>query len=281
MPYYSGADPTEMQAAAQNQFYNPLTGGVNWGALVGQVYKNLQSGRDRRKAEEIEKEERMWKHALTAAQIKNLNEPNIAPREVKPTSIVSKDMVRSLMKRLEYPDEAIAEVETMNEPALAETFKRLQDDFSKRGVQGARVPRVATTDVGKKQWKNIDSAVKLINAKAKRYESAWTALTGRPDLAVSSPGRAEELNKIIRSYEKAAGELEAMKSRIDDEGELSPQDYAKLQSTLKVIEYLEARGVMPPSAAPKKYKMYANGPLGRIGSDDGMNWFDEKGNPIK
>jgi len=84
MPYYSGLDPSEIQQAAGNQFFNPLTGGVNWGALVGQVYKNIQSGRDRRKAEEIEKEERMWKHALNKA---NLDEAmwqaanRISPRE--------------------------------------------------------------------------------------------------------------------------------------------------------------------------------------------------------
>ena len=126
MPYYGRTDPAEYYA--QGGQFDPFTGRLNGGNLVMQFINQLQAIKQQKQQQQWAEEDRELKKRLTEAQIRNYDEPNKA--EPKPMSRVSPVQVKSLMGRLGYPEESIAEVDTMNEPALKDTWAKLQSDFA-------------------------------------------------------------------------------------------------------------------------------------------------------
>jgi hypothetical protein len=66
------------------------------------------------------------------------------------------------------------------------------------------------------------------------YRAVLTQLLSNPDKAMLAGDKVEEYQKIVNRYEEAADEIEAMKTRLDENGELDEKDYARLQSLLKV-----------------------------------------------
>ena len=116
MPYRNNGGPEDYYD--QSSAFNPYTGRLNGGQLVMQFLQRLQAEKDRKKQEGWDIEDRGMKKKLTEAQIRNYDETTPV-KAVEPKSDISPVMLKSIMKRLDYPEESILEVDTMNQPARA------------------------------------------------------------------------------------------------------------------------------------------------------------------
>jgi hypothetical protein len=215
--------------------YDPYSPRMDFASWVAALQQNLSGAKDRKKSEQTEAEDREWKKLLTAAQIRNLDEerPVPQPKVQQPTSKVSPLMVKNMMKKLDYPDEVISEVDTMNEPALAAAWAKTQQDFAARQQAGLRVPKTAATQKGKTQQAQLKAALDVVKSRKARYSAALGQLYANPEKAIQAGGQVQQYESIVDEIERQEGEIASMMNNIDETGELTEQQFAQLNTILK------------------------------------------------
>ncbi len=230
MAYYRGySDPAEQYAGTS---FDPYTGRLNAGQLVAQFMARMAAEKQRKQAEQWEVEDRDLNKRVKEAQIRNYDE-TAPPKEAKPTSKVTPAAVKNMMKRLDYPDEVIAEVDSMNEPALAASWAKVQTDFAARQQAGMRVPRTASTPRGKLQQAQLKSALDVVKGRKTRFNDALSRLYANPEKSILSEGRIAEYEKALDEIERQEGEIASMMNNIDESGELTEQQFMRLNTILK------------------------------------------------
>lgn len=253
--YYGGygqaADPQEMSQISGNPWYNPFQPGPDFYGGVMSFYQNLKNSKNEKEAKAVAEWERMLKERLTEAQINNLNEPNQRPVVDKPISKVTPVQVKTLMKRLGYPEEAITEVDSMNDPALRDTWGKLQDHFKILQTQGMKVPTTPATTKGRLQLMRLKYAQDLVEKRKATYSGALTQLLANPDKAMLTPGITEELQKKIDEIDTQAGEIASMMNNIDESGELTEDQFMKLNTILKFKSSYKPYIPTNPKPTPK------------------------------
>jgi hypothetical protein len=278
MPYYN--DPSsDIQAGMQGSF-NPMTGRLNGGNMVLEFLARMAGQREQKKQDEWAVEDRDLKKKLTEAQISNYGETTQRP-EPKPMSKVSPIMVKSLMKRLDYPEESVLEVDTMNDPALKDTWAKLQQDFAQRNLQGMRVPKTAASPRGKLQQAQLKSALDTVKARGTRYNAALSQLYANPDKGMLAQDKIAEYEKYLDDIERQAGEIASMMNNIDESGELTEDQFVKLNTILK---FKSSYRPMPGGNILKKKARSSTGrEIDVTSKDGGKTWVDAQGNviPIK
>ena len=254
MPYYPS-----MQQMGRNPnmpTYDPQSPRMDFASWAAAMYKNLQEAKDRKTTEAQMAEEQRWQEQLKPLQIRQMEagvkkteaEAERAGREPteRPVSRVGPAQVKSLMKRLEYPDEAVLEVDTMNELALRDTWGKLQDDFARRKLQGMKIPSKAPTDKGRLQLTQLKHALDVVRGRKRVPEAVLTQLLSNPDKAMLVEGRADELQKLVEEIEKQEGEIATMMNILADDGELSEERF----KTLFMILNWKMRHKRTPTAVP-------------------------------
>ena len=242
--YFNQVNPAEMQEMSGNPFYNPLSPDPDWVRGVQAIYALMQQAEDKKKAEKEAADEKFWKDYLrqlgmkkTRAEIKeteaNTQKLLQPPKEVEPKSMVSPAMVKTLMKRLDYPDEAVLEVDSMNAPALAKTWDKLQSDFASRQLQGLRVPRVAATQKGKQQLSQLKYALDTIKSRKTRFNAALSQLYANPEKSILAASQIKEYEDKLNAIELQEGDIASMMNTLDDNGELSEEQLRDLNMILK------------------------------------------------
>ena len=229
MPRYGYTDPAEYY---QGTGFDPFTGRLNGGQLVMQVLNQIAGNKRKKKEEAWGLEDRELDRRYKEAQISNLYEVP-APKEVKPTSKIGPQMVKNMMKKLDYPDEVIAEVDTMNEPALAAAWAKTQDDFAARQRVGMRVPRTAASQKGRIQYQQLKSALDTVKARKKVPEGVLIQLQADPDKAMLAGGLVQQLQDQVAKLEEQEGTIASMMNNIDESGELTEEQFKQLNTILK------------------------------------------------
>jgi hypothetical protein len=216
-----------------------------------QFLQRLQAEKDRKKQAGWDVEDRELNKRYKEAQITNLNEPNIAPpKPIKLPSNVTPKMVKSFMGRLGYPQEAIDGVDDMTPEDLFKTWEDVQKAYNSQTLAGKKIPAKPPTPKGAFQAKKLDADAKRMAEAGRMYAVAWQSVAGGPNAMLMTRELAE-YRRIAENFQDAANEIMAMKDRIDDEGELSEQDYAKLQALLKVTAATRTKNTPTPSDKPK------------------------------
>jgi hypothetical protein len=227
MPYYgrSDVDPSEMQGMSGNPFYNPLQSGPDWVRGVQAVYGQMAKAKQDKEAKK-EEQEKKFKEELTF-NLQLRQERDSAKKralELKQLEREARDYMDPMTKRfLDKMDDKKKQKFEL-EKIAAQNEGRIQ-------VAGIKK---ATTAKGTSQLKNLESAAKRVEAYSRMYEGALTQLMANPLTLQQAGGKAEEYRNIAEGYRNAAAEIEAMKTRLDENGELEDKDYARLQSLLKV-----------------------------------------------
>jgi hypothetical protein len=217
-----------------------------------QVLNQIAGNKRKKKEEGWELEDRELGKRYKEAQISNLYETT-QPREVKPTSKVSPQMVKSMMTRLDYPQEVIAEVDTMNEPALSAAWAKTQSDFASRQLQGIKVPRTAATQKGRIQYQRLKAALDTVKARKRVSESSLIQLLGNPERTMLSESRIEQLQGQAEEVERQEGEIASMINSLDENGELSEEQLRDLYLILKwQVRYKTTKRPLPQTDAEKK-----------------------------
>jgi hypothetical protein len=231
MPYrnYGGSDPAEQYAGTP---FDAFTGRLNGGALVMQVINQLAALKKQKQQEGWEVEDRDINNRYKEAQISNLYETP-QPKEVKPTSKVSSAMVKSLMKRLDYPSESLLEVDSMNDPALAATWAKLQQDFATRENTGMKVPKTPPSQVGKQHLAKLKVALDTVTKRKAPFTAALSQLWGSPDKMIGSEQHVKWLQEENDKIEEQSSAIALMAQEIDETGELSEESQKKLDSILR------------------------------------------------
>lgn len=248
MPYYNN-DPGPEIAQASGGVFNPYTGRLNGAALVMNFLNQIEAGKRKKKEEAWELEDRDLNKRYKEASIRNLDEVKPTP-EPKPVSKVSPLMVKSLMKRLDYPEESIQEVDTMNDPALSSTWGKLQDHIKTLQTQGLKIPKTAPTQKGKLQQAQLRSALGVIKDRGTRYNSALSQLYANPDKGMLASGQIAEYEGILDELERQSGEVAAMMNSLDENGELSEE---QLRDLFLILKWKRRYRTIPkgPTDAPK------------------------------
>jgi hypothetical protein len=249
MPYRTYTNPDEQYAGTA---FDPYTGRLNGAQLVMQWMARREAEKQKKKQETWDVEDRELKKRLTEAQISNYYETKPTPVP-KPVSKVSPIQVKSLMKRLNYPEEAIAEVDTMNEPALKETWGKLQDHFKQITSSGGRVPATAATAKGRLQLTRLKYALDTVKERKARFTGALTQLYANPEKSMLVQEQISEYEKRLEEIEKQQGEIASMMNNIDESGELTEDQFIKLNTILKFgRSYTPYRPKTPPKTDAEK-----------------------------
>lgn len=256
MPNYGryGGPENYYQGGGDGSF-DPYTGRLNVGQLIQQFILRKRAEEEQKKQAQWDVEDRELNKRVKEAQIRNYDE--VAPAKVeKPTSKVSPVQVKSMMKRLQYPDEAVAEVDTMNEVALKDTWAKLQDHFRQITSSGGRVPATAQTAKGRLQYQKLKSALDVVKSRKNRYNAALSQLYAYPERGAFAQGQIAEYEKTLDDIEMQEGEIASMMNNIDETGELTEQQFIQLNTILKfkksyaprpkAKEQTEAEKKLPP-----------------------------------
>lgn len=246
MPYRNYVDPTEQY---QGTAFNPYTGRLDGAQLVMQFLARREQEKQKKKQAEWDIEDRDLKKRVAEAQISNYYETKPTP-EPKPISKVSPVQVKSLMKRLSYPDEVITEVDTMNDVALRDTWGKLQDHLKSLQLQGMKIPKTNLTAKGKFHAAQLKSALEIVRSRKKVPESALIQLLGNPDKGMLSGDKIKELQETAEEIEFQEGEIGAMMNTLDENGELSEKQLRDLLVILKWKKRFKAMPKITP-AQPK------------------------------
>ena len=257
--YYGGNSALEQYGGTA---FDPLTGRLNGGQLVMQVLNQIAALKEKKQQGEWDIEDRDLNKRYKEAQIGNLQEPNYTPKVEKPISQVSPVQVKTMMKRLGYPDEAITEVDTMNDVALKDTWGKLQDHFRQITSGGGKVPSKAATAKGRLQQQQLKNALDVVKARGTRYNAALSQLYANPDKATLAQDKILEYETTLDDIEKQMGEIASMMNNIDESGELTEQQFAQLNTILKfkrsykpyrpAAPKTEAEGKLPPGFTIQK-----------------------------
>jgi hypothetical protein len=231
MPSYGRTSASDIQGGMEGNF-NPYTGRLNTGNMVLEFLARVAGQKEKAKQDEWAVEDRDLNKRVKEAQIRNYDE--VAPvKAATPTSKVSPVMVKSLMKRLSYPDEAVLEVDTMNDPALKDTWAKLQQDFATRMNTGLRVPNTAATPKGKQQVLTLKAAAETVKGRKARYSGALTQLYANPDKGMLVTDKIKEYESALEKIEEQEGEIVSMMNNIDESGELTEEQFKRLNTILK------------------------------------------------
>jgi hypothetical protein len=250
MPRYGyGSDSVEQYGGTA---FDPLTGRLSGGQLVMQVLNQIAALKEKKQQGEWDIEDRDLNKRYKEASIRNLDEVRPSP-EPKPVSKVSKEMVKSLMKRLDYPGESLLEVDTMNDLALSNTWGKLQDHFKTLQAQGAKIPKTALTPKGKFHAAQLKSALEIVRSRKKVPESSLIQLLGNPEKSMFSEDKINELQGIASELELQEGEIGAMMNTLDENGELSEE---QLRDLLLILKW-KKRYRSIPKGSPAKEKSKA------------------------
>jgi hypothetical protein len=278
MPYYN--DPSSDIAAGMQGNFNPMTGRLNTGNMILEFLARMAGQKEKAKQDEWAVEDRDINKRYKEAQIRNYDEATPA-KVVVPTSKVSPIMVKNMMKKLDYPDEVVSEVDTMNEPALAAAWTKTQQDFAARQLQGIRVPKTAASQRGKLQQAQLKAALDTVKSRGTRYSAALSQLYSNPDKGMLVEDKITGYEKTLDDIERQAGEIASMMSNIDESGELTEDQFAKLNTILK---FKSSYRPMPGGNVLKKKARSSTGrEIDVISKDGGKTWLDAQGNviPIK
>lgn len=253
MPYNRYAqdiDPQAMMAASGNPFYNPLTGTPNFGGGFSSMLATISGMRRQQEMDAWEKSKWQQEQMLSQRSL-DIREAELKANKKIPRK-VSKQAVKALMVRLNYPLTAIAGVEEMDDETLADTWDKLQAGFTSITTAGIRKQ---PTTKGREQLNIINAAANRFREFGQVYRGALTQLMANPMNANLDPTRFKWLQDVVAQFNTTEGEIESMKSRIDEAGELSPEDYAKLQSLVQNPQALvtaPSRGVGDQPDRPGK-----------------------------
>ena len=212
--------------------FDPYTGRLNGGQLVMQVLNQIAGNKRKKKEEAWELEDRALNKRYKEAQISNFLEVPPA-KEIKPTSKVGAGMVKNMMKKLDYPDEVIAEVDTMNEPALAQAWAKTQEDFAARQRAGMRVPKTAASQKGRIQYQQLKAALDVVKARKKVPEGALIQLQADPEKTMLAASSIQQLQEQVARLEEQEGTIASMMNNIDESGELTEEQFKQLNTILK------------------------------------------------
>lgn len=252
MATINDVDLQTLAAGIGNAAYNPQLVGPDWAKLVQYVMAGQRARKENKRQLQMEEEDRALKKRLVEAQISNYAEPNYYQHAEKEIPDYPAEQVKSLATKLNYPQEFIDSIPGMNKSARSNAMAKLLDEVRALGTAGKRLPTKAPTEKGKRQQRALELGSKMVNGWANQYRTAQGQLEANPQLAAMAPGKIDELrNKVLR-YESVAGEIQAMLSNIDDNGELSEADYARMVSILKNPANIETAGIGMPKATPTK-----------------------------
>ena len=242
MAYRTYTDPAQQY---QGSAFNPMTGRLDGGQLVMQFMNRMMAEKQRKQEEQWGIEDRDLQKRLTEAQISNYMETT-PPKPVAPISNVTSAQVKALMKRLSYPQEAIDEVDTMNDVARKETWAKLQDHFKQITTSGGKVPATAATARGRLQQARLKAALDTVKSRKTFISGGLTQLYSDPEKAMLGAELITKLRAELEAIERQEGEIASMMNNIDESGELTEQQFAQLNTILKFGRSL---GDKPRSAA--------------------------------
>jgi hypothetical protein len=253
MPYRNYGGPEDYYG--QDSGFDPYTGRLNGGQLVMQFLQRLQAEKDRKKQAGWDVEDREMNKRVKEAQIRNYDETTPV-KAVEPKSDISPVMLKSIMKRLDYPEESILEVDTMNQPARAAAWAKAQGDFAARQLQGLKVPKTAASQKGKLQQAQLKAALDTVKSRGTRYNAALSQLYANPDKGMLVQDKIEQYEKMLDDIERQSGEIASMMNNIDETGELSEDQLRDLNLILKwKVTYRNTRRPIPGAATDAEKKL--------------------------
>lgn len=271
MPYNRYGGPEDYYQQGSSNF-DPYTGRLNGGNMVLEFLARLAGQKEQKKKEQWEMEDRDINKRYKEAQISNLGETT-QRAEPKPMSKVSPIMVKNMMKKLDYPDEVVAEVDTMNEPALAAAWAKTQQDFAQRSLQGLRVPKTAASNKGKLQQAQLKAALDTVKGRKARYNAALSQLYANPDKGMLVQDKIVDYEKTLDDIETQEGEIASMMNNIDESGELTEDQFRNLNTILKFKrQYRPLATSTSPPRPGKAIGELATSPTGQVFSWDGSKW---------
>jgi hypothetical protein len=242
MPYYSNmADPQEMQGMSGNPFYNPLQKGPDWVRGIQYVYAMMDKAKKEKEAK-VEEKDKKFKEDLTF-QLQLRAERDAAKNramELKKLEREAKDYVDPMTKRF---------LDKMDDKRK-QKFELEKIAAQNKGRLDVAGVKKAATAKGTSQLKNLETAAKRIEAYSRMYEGALTQLMANPLAAQQAGDKVEQYRNIAEGFRNAGAEIEAMKTRIDENGELEDKDYARLQSLLKVPQAIRTGANKKSSLGP-------------------------------
>jgi len=279
MPYNRYGGPEEYYQQGSSNF-DPYTGRLQGGNMVLEFLARIAGQKEKKKQEGWDIEDRELKKRLTEAQISNYGE-TAQRAEPKPMSRVSPIMVKNMMKKLDYPDEVLAEVDTMNEPALAAAWAKTQQDFAQRQLRGLGVPKTAASARGKLQQAQLKAALDTVKGRKSRYNAALSQLYANPDKGMLVEDKIVSYEKTLDDIEAQEGEIASMMNNIDETGELTEDQFMKLNTILKFKR--QYRAMPGGNVLRKKARSSAGREIDVTSKDGGKTWVDAQGNviPIK
>ena len=279
MPYNRYGGPEDYYQQGSSNF-DPYTGRLQGGNMVLEFLARMAGQKEKAKQDQWAVEDRDLDKRYKEAQMSNLYETNQS-REPKPTSEVKPQMVKNMMKKLDYPDEVITEVDTMNPPALAAAWAKTQQDFAARQLQGMKVPKTAASPKGKLQQAQLKAALDTVKGRKARYNAALSQLYANPDKAMLVQDKIVDYEKTLDDIETQEGEIASMMNNIDESGELTEDQFRNLNVILKFKR--QYRPLAGGNILKKKALSSTGREIDVTSKDGGKTWLDAQGNviPIK
>ncbi len=214
---------------ADNPFYNPYMPGPDFASGVGNWYAIL-AGLNKEKEEKSrwEREFGLKEREVAAQEGRN------APKPEKPLFNITPQAVRDFAKELGYPDTALAGIEGWSQPALDKTWADLNDTYRTLTNQGLiQAGKKAPTKKGTTHATAMKSVIDILKQRRQTLGMAYQQLEANPMNAMIDPGRMEEIKKRLDGIDAALGEVASFQLNLDENGELLPEQYAKVTAYLK------------------------------------------------
>jgi hypothetical protein len=214
-----------------NPLYTPqVMQGANFPNMVGAIYRAMAGVKGMKQQRAQIEADRAWQKKMYEADlaIRGQEKPQ------KPLFNITPEAVKSFAKEIGYPDSALAGIESWSQPALDKTWADLNDTYRSLKVQGLiQAGKKPATARGKQQLASLNTAAKMVEARIAPYKTALGQLMSNPQLEIYAPERSGELQKRISELDAMAGEIESMKNNLDETGELTPEQFMRVNTILK------------------------------------------------
>ena len=241
MPYGYVDQDALVRSAKGNASWNPMSPDIDWGSWLGAMNQNLQSGQERKRLLQENEEDRAWNKQMKSMELQIRRDALSTKGGGKTPTKINPLLVTSLMKRLGYPEESIAGVESMDETDLGKTWDRLQEHFKAIDIAGRKLAGAKTTSKGLTQLNQLNKSITFVTGMGTMYKNILQTILSDPIKSLGQEGKINEYMDKLEMYQGIAGEIDAFANKIAEGGELTREELNKINSLLKAPRQTEAR----------------------------------------